>query len=107
MPSRSSPGAACRPLDPEARASCRNFPSACCTCETWRVGSRSVPRRQVLDAALLAIVATQTAQSSTGMTSEAFWKAVAHMGGYLARRGDGPAFLENPVDGLASRPNAA
>jgi len=48
------------------------------------------PAQEVLEADLLAIVAAQTAQSPTGMTSEAFWKAVAQMGGYLARRGDGP-----------------
>jgi hypothetical protein len=65
------------------------------------------PAQEVLDADLLAIVAAQTAQSPTGLTSEAFWKAVAQMGGYLARRGDGPAFLENPLEGLALRPNAA
>jgi hypothetical protein len=46
--------------------------------------------REVLGADLLAIVAAQTGQSPTGMTMQAFWKAVAQMGGYLARRGDGP-----------------
>lgn len=45
---------------------------------------------EVLDTDILAIVATQTGQSPTTMTTQAFWKAVAQMGGYLARRGDGP-----------------
>ncbi len=48
------------------------------------------PAHEVLDADVLAIVATQTGQSPTTMTTQAFWKAVAQMGGYLARRGDGP-----------------
>ena len=48
------------------------------------------PAEQVLDADVLAIVAAQTGQSPTEMTTQAFWKAIAQMGGYLARRGDGP-----------------
>ena len=48
------------------------------------------PASQVLDADVLAIVAAQTSQSPTTMTTQAFWKAVAQMGGYLARRSDGP-----------------
>jgi transposase Tn5 family protein len=48
------------------------------------------PASSVLDADVLAIVATQTGQSPTTMTIQTFWKAVAQMGGYLARRGDGP-----------------
>jgi hypothetical protein len=48
------------------------------------------PACEVLDADLLAIVAAQTNQPPTTMTTQAFWKAVAQMGGYLARRGDGP-----------------
>ena len=48
------------------------------------------PAHEVLDADLLAIVAAQSGQSPTRMTTGAFWKAVAQMGGYLARRGDGP-----------------
>jgi hypothetical protein len=39
---------------------------------------------------VLAIVATQVGQSPALMTTGVFWKAVAHMGGYLARQGDGP-----------------
>jgi hypothetical protein len=48
------------------------------------------PACEVLDADLLAIVARQTNQPPTTMTAQAFWKAVAQMGGYLARSGDGP-----------------
>ncbi|HEU5229075.1 MAG TPA: IS4 family transposase [Ktedonobacteraceae bacterium] len=48
------------------------------------------PACEVLDTDVLAIVATQTGQPPTTMTTQAFWKAVAQMGGYLARRGDGP-----------------
>lgn len=48
------------------------------------------PAHEVLDPELLAIVAAQTAQPPTAMTTGAFWQAVAQMGGYLARRGDGP-----------------
>jgi hypothetical protein len=48
------------------------------------------PARQVLDRDLLAIVAAQAGQEPASMTTEAFWKTVAQMGGYLARRGDGP-----------------
>lgn len=48
------------------------------------------PACEVLDADVLAIVAAQTSQSPTTMTTLAFWRAVAQMGGYLARRGDGP-----------------
>jgi hypothetical protein len=48
------------------------------------------PACEVLDADLLAVVAAQVGQSPTWMTTGAFWKAVAQMGGYLARQGDGP-----------------
>lgn len=48
------------------------------------------PAREVLDADLLAVVAAQTGQAPAQMTMGAFWKAVAQMGGYLARRRDGP-----------------
>jgi|SRR5579883_1197016 len=48
------------------------------------------PASQVLDADVLAIVAAQTSQSPTTMTTRAFWNAVAQMGGYLARHSDGP-----------------
>lgn len=48
------------------------------------------PANAVLDADVLAIVAAQTGQVPAQMTAGTFWKAVAQMGGYLARRGDGP-----------------
>ena len=48
------------------------------------------PAHEVLEPDLLALVAAQAGQSPTRMTTGAFWKAVAQMGGYLARRGDGP-----------------
>ncbi len=48
------------------------------------------PAHQVLEADLLAVVAAQTGQSPDQMTVGAFWKAVAQMGGYLARHSDGP-----------------
>jgi hypothetical protein len=48
------------------------------------------PAHEVLDPNLLAIVAVQTAQTPALLTTGAFWQAVAQMGGYLARRGDGP-----------------
>ena len=44
----------------------------------------------MLDADVIAIVATQTGQSPTTMTTQVFWKAVAQMGSYLARHSDGP-----------------
>jgi hypothetical protein len=49
------------------------------------------PAHEVLDAYLLALVAAQAGQAPAQMTTGAFWKAVAQMGGYLARQGDGPA----------------
>ena len=48
------------------------------------------PAYEVLDANLLAIVAAQANQAPALMTTGAFWKAVAQMGGYLARQSDGP-----------------
>ena len=48
------------------------------------------PAHQTIEADLLAVVAAQTGQSPARMTTGAFWKAVAQLGGYLARRGDGP-----------------
>ena len=48
------------------------------------------PAHAVLDADLLVMVAAQANQAPALMTTGAFWKAVAHMGGYLARKGDGP-----------------
>lgn len=48
------------------------------------------PASEVVQADLLAIVAAQSGGESALMTTEEFWKAVARMGGYLARRRDGP-----------------
>lgn len=48
------------------------------------------PAHEVLEADVLAVVAAQTGQAPAQMTVGAFWKAVAQMGGYLARRSDGP-----------------
>jgi hypothetical protein len=48
------------------------------------------PAHEVLDADLLAVVAAQTDQAPAQMTTGAVWKAIAQMGGYLARRDDGP-----------------
>jgi hypothetical protein len=48
------------------------------------------PAHEILDPELLTVVATQSGQSPALMTTEAFWKAVAQMGGYVARHGDGP-----------------
>ena len=39
---------------------------------------------------LTTIVAAQANQAPALMTTGAFWKAVAQMGGYLARQSDGP-----------------
>jgi Transposase Tn5 dimerisation domain len=48
------------------------------------------PAHEVLAADLLASVAAQTGQAPIPMTTGAFWKSVAQLGGYLARQGDGP-----------------
>ncbi len=48
------------------------------------------PAHEVIEADLLAVAAAQAGQAPTRMTTGAFWKAVAQMGGYLALRGDGP-----------------
>ena len=65
------------------------------------------PAHEVLDADLLAIVAAQTDQAPTLLTTGAFWKAVAQMGGYLAREARWASRLENLVERLASCPNPA
>lgn len=55
--------------------------------------SRREPERsahEVVAADLLAVVAAQTGSSPQSMTTVTFWHAVARMGGYLARRHDGP-----------------
>ncbi len=54
---------------------------------------RGAPERLacgVVEAELLAVVAAQTHQSAALMTTADFWQAVARLGGYLARRRDGP-----------------
>jgi hypothetical protein len=48
------------------------------------------PAHEVLGTDLLAVVAAQSGQSPALMTTDGFWKAVAQMGGYLARQGDDP-----------------
>jgi hypothetical protein len=48
------------------------------------------PACEVIEAEVLAMVAAQTGQVSSGMTTAACCKAVAQLGGYVARRGDGP-----------------
>jgi hypothetical protein len=48
------------------------------------------PAKEVVDADLLAVVATQVGGSPATMTMATFWQGVARMGGYLARRRDGP-----------------
>lgn len=55
--------------------------------------SRTEPERpahEIVQADLLAVVATQTGTPPTSMTMATFWQAVARMGGYLARHRDGP-----------------
>lgn len=44
----------------------------------------------VVEAELVAIVATHAGLEPSQMTTEVFWREVARMGGYLARRHDGP-----------------
>src|SRR5262249_5442616 len=48
------------------------------------------PAHEVVPADLLAVVAAQTGCSPATMTTTTFWQALARMGGYLARRHDGP-----------------
>ena len=48
------------------------------------------PAYQVVEADLLAVVAAQAGCSPATMPTATFWQAVARMGGYLARRHDGP-----------------
>lgn len=60
---------------------------------TWPLGlSRSChpAGRSAIETDLLAVVAAQAGQAPARMTPGAFWQAVAQMGGYLARHGDGP-----------------
>jgi hypothetical protein len=80
-------------------ASCRRWQCVCCSCAMLPAESQSVLRAQVLDADVLAIVAAQTNQSPTEMTTHAFWNAVAQMGGYLSRHGDGSPGWKTPWKG--------
>jgi len=55
--------------------------------------SRTAPDRraqEVIEPDMLAVMAARTRQSPVTMTVGDFWIEVAHMGGYLARKGDGP-----------------
>jgi hypothetical protein len=58
-----------------------------------RTLSRSDPERpaqEVVEHDVLALVATHTGRVPEQMSTATFWKAVAQLGGYLGRRGDGP-----------------
>lgn len=48
------------------------------------------PAAQVVEADLLALVAAQAHHPPSQMTTADFWREVARLGGYLARRRDGP-----------------
>jgi len=56
--------------------------------------ARSEPDRfacEVIDADALTVVATQAGLDPARMTIQVFWREVARLGSYLARRRDGPA----------------
>jgi hypothetical protein len=58
-----------------------------------RDAARSCPDRPasgLVAADLLTVVAAQTGLDPSTMTAEVFWREVARLGGYLARRRDGP-----------------
>jgi hypothetical protein len=58
-----------------------------------RSGAREMPERpahEVIDPLTLAVLAERTGQSPASMTLATFWTEVARLGGYLARRHDGP-----------------
>ena len=48
------------------------------------------PAHWVIEPETLAVLAAQVGLSPSTMTVGTFWTEVARMGGYLARRGDGP-----------------
>jgi len=48
------------------------------------------PAQELIEADLLTVVATQAGLDPSTMTTEVFWREVARLGGYLARRRDGP-----------------
>ena len=49
-----------------------------------------LPAAHVIDPEALAIVAARAGQSSRTLTCGGFWTEVARMGGYQARKSDGP-----------------
>jgi Transposase DNA-binding len=48
------------------------------------------PASEGLEADLLAVVAAQVGLNPTSMDAQTFWRSVAQIGGYLARKSDGP-----------------
>jgi hypothetical protein len=65
------------------------------------------PAHEIIEPETLAVLAAHVGLSPSTMTVGTFWTEVARMGGYLARRGDGPAFLEDPLEGLAPLASSA
>ncbi|HXZ04330.1 MAG TPA: transposase, partial [Ktedonobacteraceae bacterium] len=58
-----------------------------------RAYARSEPERpahEVIEPLMLAVLAERTGQSPLTITTGSFWVEVARLGGYLARRHDGP-----------------
>lgn len=58
-----------------------------------RAASRQDPQQpavQVLPAEVVAVVAAKVGLPRTGLTVQQCWYAIARLGGYLARKGDGP-----------------
>ena len=58
-----------------------------------RAASRQDPQQpavQVLPAEVVAVVAVKARLPLVGMTAQQCWYAIARLGGYLARKGDGP-----------------
>lgn len=50
----------------------------------------SCPADEIIEPDLLIVLAAHAGLSPFSMTGETFWREIARMGGYLARRGDGP-----------------
>ena len=48
------------------------------------------PAHEVIEPLMLAVLAQRSGHSSATMTVGTFWTEVARLGGYLARRHDGP-----------------
>lgn len=58
-----------------------------------RAASRQNPEQpavQVLPVEVVVVVAAKLGLSATGLTAQQCWYAIARLGGYLARKGDGP-----------------